>query len=344
MEVGRANHWIVAPAAEGVHARRNGQVEAGKGGVALGIHLDLKSFIIKEGTTPGGRAAWACLVHVMTWGRLGLVGVYGPNDSVDRIGLWSTLILTLDPTYHWILLGDLNMITSASDQRGGDGSVIRGREARLWEQLTRKFNFRDSFTPQRNSLLFSWDNKRQHRHNPANIDFSRFGARTLRRLDRIYLPTFSSAFPFTASSKILPGFAFSDHAPIVATIRGAECMHRPSGHRMNAHHLTNPVFRERIVALWAERTACAIETGIEKNWTEEQLFLSCMRGTRTMDRCWGKRRAKERKAQAVALQERLARAQLALEQAPSFDRLQTEVHEATEHLKAFDKLSESYLG
>lgn len=173
-------------------------MEAGKGGVALGIHSDLKGYITKEGTTACGRAAWACLVHP-TWGRLGLVRVYGPNDSADRIGLWSTLILTLDTTYHWILMGDLNMITAASDQWGGDGSVIRGREAKLWEKLIRKLNIRDSFTPQRNSLLFSWDNKRMHRHNPTNIDFSRYGARTLRRLDRIYMPASSSVFPFTAS-------------------------------------------------------------------------------------------------------------------------------------------------
>lgn len=110
-------------------------------------------------------------------------------------------------------------------------------------------------------------------------------------------------------------------------------MRRPSRHRMNANHLHNPAFRERIAALWAERRAVAVE----KNWNEEQLFLSCMRGTRAVDRCWGKRRAKEHKALALALRERLARAQLALEQSPDSAHLQTEVLEATEHLTNFDK-------
>lgn len=53
-ELWRRAHWITAPAAEGVHARRNGQVEAGRGGVALGFNLDLRNYITKEGSLPGG--------------------------------------------------------------------------------------------------------------------------------------------------------------------------------------------------------------------------------------------------------------------------------------------------
>lgn len=73
-EVWKKAHWVFAPASEGVHARRNNLVEAGKGGLALGIHTDLASYITKEGVANDGRAAWACLDHP-AWGCLGFVGI-----------------------------------------------------------------------------------------------------------------------------------------------------------------------------------------------------------------------------------------------------------------------------
>lgn len=75
---------------EGVHARRNGNVEAGKGGVSLGLHHDLISFVALSGTMTSNRAAWATIVHPI-WDRLGFVGIYGPNDSAGRCSLWAEL-------------------------------------------------------------------------------------------------------------------------------------------------------------------------------------------------------------------------------------------------------------
>lgn len=337
-EVWRPAHWIMAPAADGAHANRNGRVESGKGGVALGISQDLRIFIKKEGILPGGRAAWACLEHP-AWGRLGLVGVYGPNEREGRMELWSALCADLDPTFCWVLLGDLNMITAASDHKGGDGSIIRGREAKLWACLTRKFNLRDTFVADSKSLRFSWDNRRIHRHNPANLDFSCYGERTLRRLDKILMPTQSHTFPFAATSCILPGFAFSDHAPVIAWIKRGDGNHRPSGHRMNAAHLLNPAFRERIVELWEERKVKAAA----ENWTADKLFLSSLRGTRAVDRCWGKRRAEERKARLNSLRSNLARAQTALEATPTSIHSQAEVQVAVERLCSFEKEKASWV-
>lgn len=157
-EVWRPAYWITAPAVDGIHALRNGQVEAGRGGVALGFSQDLRTFITKEGILQDGRAAWACLDHP-TWGRLGVVGVYGPNTGEGRLALWSELTLSLDPTYHWIFTGDFNMTTIAQDHIGGDSVVIGGREARVWARMIRQFNILDTFSHDRNSLRFSWDNR-----------------------------------------------------------------------------------------------------------------------------------------------------------------------------------------
>lgn len=146
----------MAPAEEGVHAGRNGHVEAGRGGVALGIRPDLCAFIKKEGALPGGRAAWACVDHP-AWGRLGLVGVYGPDENEGRCFMvctnlnWNLISHITGFSY----MGDLNMTTTISDQRGGVGSFIGGREAGMWARMIHKFNLLDTFYPEGNSLRFS---------------------------------------------------------------------------------------------------------------------------------------------------------------------------------------------
>lgn len=65
-------------------------------------------------------------------------------------------------------------------------------------------------------------------------------------------------------------------------------------------HLLNPSFRERLVNLWAEREEAAHVRG----WDKEKLFFKCMEGTRKVDRCYGKRRALERKERMLHLQAR----------------------------------------
>lgn len=164
-EVWTRARWLCAPAAEGLHAIRNPGVVAGRGGVALGITHNLVQFIHSEGISACNRAVWICLVHPR-WGRLGLLGIYGPNDSAARAELWRSLFFELDSSFLWVTLGDFNMLESPSDQLGGTEGRLAGREAGAWAQLARKLQLRDTFTPRRGHLRFSM---RLHRHNPATL-------------------------------------------------------------------------------------------------------------------------------------------------------------------------------
>lgn len=331
-EIWAAAHWVCAPAADGAHAFRNLNVESGKGGVALGFHMDLIPFKTAEGMVASHRAVWACFDHP-AWGKLGFFGIYGPNESAGRTGLWSELGTTLDSTYNWMFLGDFNMIELHSDQVGGDGHIIRGREARAWTNLTRTFNLTDSYQRRPGHLKFSWDNQRLHRHHPANFDGRQFGARTLRRLDRIYAPRSSRRFTNSVSSTILPGFALSDHAPVLALLTAGETQTRPSRHRMNSSHLLQPVFKDRIRRLLEQHLA----KGLQKGWDPERILSRCLKGARKADRCWGKRRAKEKKQRQEILQARVQRAQLALEQNPDSIQHQLVLDQSREMLLALDK-------
>lgn len=73
-EVWSHSHWLCAQAVEGVHALRNPNVEAGKGGVALGISMELAQYIVVDGTSVCNRAVWIGLMHPL-WGRIGFVGI-----------------------------------------------------------------------------------------------------------------------------------------------------------------------------------------------------------------------------------------------------------------------------
>lgn len=241
-------HWLCAPAAEGLHARRNLGVEAGRGGVPLGIQGDFARYIVKEGITNCTRAVWICVIHPV-WGRIGFCGAYGPNSAAERLTLSRSLFFELDPTFKWVLLGDFNMIELPSEQLGSSGGCVAGRERGAWAQLKRKFAFTDTFVPQRGHLSFSWDNLRIHRHNPRNST-QPLGNRLLRRLDRVYLASGNHGANITAQSTILPGIAFSDHAPVWATLSLENAPTRPSCHRMNASHFVHPEFKLRISRMW----------------------------------------------------------------------------------------------
>lgn len=234
-------HCICAPASKGAHAVRNSsveaRVEAGCGGVALGIHTDLVPFLVTEGVVNCLRAVWACLDHP-TWGKIGFVAVYDPNESVIRSLLWDKLAAALNIDFKRLLPGDFNMIESPTDHIGGDGQIIRGREARAWKNLARKLNLTDTFIHKVvRQLCFSWDNQRLHRHNPANADGLQNGSRIFRRIDRIYAPRQTRSFSIIVSPTTLPGFALSDHAPVVGLLKcgGPTC--RPTRHRMSTAHL-----------------------------------------------------------------------------------------------------------
>lgn len=168
--------------------------------------------------------------------------------------------------------------------------------------------------------MFSWDNQRLHRHNPGNVNFDVFGTRVLRRLDRIYCSDMNHS-RMKITSCILPGFAFSDHAPVVATLALVASQKRTSRFRMNVAHLSCPEMTERIENLWEIKRGEADAQG----WDTETLFSKCLKGTRAIDRSWGKRRAIERRARLMLLQSRLCDSRVALENQPDDPLLQNEV-------------------
>lgn len=139
-------------------------------------------------------------------------------------------------------------------------------------------------------------------------------------------------FQFRQSS-LVPGFALSDHAPILGTVSFGSPTQRPSWHRMSSTHLKDPAFVERMQTLWANE----VRNGEAKGWDAEKILGSYLKCARQADRCWGKRKAKERRQRLENLQARVHRAQLALETQPDSPSLQRELGEAKELLTALDK-------
>lgn len=179
-------HFITAPAIDGTHARRNDKVPIGKGGVCLAINPQLASNIVSEGVSCSKRAVWAYL-QIEKFGKLGILGLYAPNDASERTLLWRELFSMIDLSYQWTILGDFNMIESPQDQRGEERRTIVGEEKQAWKQLMRRMKVEDSFSYQPGHLRFSWDNKKSFRHVPF-VQAGPLGDRVLHRLDRIYTP------------------------------------------------------------------------------------------------------------------------------------------------------------
>lgn len=143
------------------------------------------------------------------------------------------------------------MFEHRRDQLGGADGSLSGREYKVcsWSQLVRKFKLSDTFAPVRGHLRFNWDSMRLHKHNPINGS-SPSGTRMLRRLDQIYVADSPSNNSLGCTSTILPGFAFSDHAPVVAKMTPNVGQRRPSIFWMNPSHFTNPVYKDHIKNMW----------------------------------------------------------------------------------------------
>lgn len=189
----------------------------------MGIDRNLEQNITTEGISICNRVAWICLIHPQ-WGRLGLVGIYGPNDTRDRTALWRSLF----------------------------------------------FNLMDTFSPTRGHLRYSWDGMHLHIHNPANANS--LGSRNLCQLDRVYWAE-ARGGQVACQSLILPGFSFSDQAPIWAKLTSSETLRRPSRFRMNASHFNNVVYKDRIKAMWQ----AVMQTGMSRERTPSSHLISVFR-------------------------------------------------------------------
>lgn len=180
-------------------------------------------------------------------------------------------------------------------------------------------------------LLFSWDSMQQHRHNPVNTTRPP-GGRILRCLDRTYFCMDGTGLPWEFSSTILPGFAFSDHAPVWADLTMGPRVQRPSCHQMNPSHFSNPAFKDRIINMWERGVARGLVCG----WAPHHTLQICIGEARKIDRCWGKRMAQERRLRLDALQNLVAEAQITLEGDPDNALHQTALQVARENLNSFN--------
>lgn len=76
--------------------------------------------------------------------------------------------------------------------------------------------------------------------------------------------------------------------------------------------------------------------GNANGWDAEKTLASCLAGARVIDRCWGKRRALEKRSRWTRLQARLSLAQTSLERDPTSLDTQAEIAEISEQLNTLD--------
>lgn len=330
-EVWRATHFVTAPAEDGEPAARNARVTAGKGGVCLAFGPKIKSSIVQEGIMPSHRAVWACLENEKN-GKIGILGLYAPNDACHKTTLWREIFRQLDFSYKWVILGDYNMIEHSRDQKGGTRSVVSRPEKRAWKHFLRRMKVEDSFCYKVGHLKFSWDSKKQFCHVP-NVQSGPLGDRILRRIDRIYVPDNLTNTKFTASSStILPGFAFSDHAPALLSLFLAGNKQRPQC-RMNTSHISDPELQRKIKEMWDVEEILSTEREEES----EEMLHRCLYKTRKIAHTWGKQKAAKRREEETKLRETQTVAQL-LQADPQNVEAQSTLKESEEAIIAFEKV------
>jgi hypothetical protein len=171
--------FTAAPAASEAQAARNDTVLAGKGGLVTAVLQKLVPFVTSHHVTLCGQVIYVILDRLSS-GPLGLVNVYGPNDSLSRSQLWDTLVNCLDPCRPWIFGGDFNMTTHAVNQLGGVPHDLVGHEATAWTSLQSTFGLSNCRPQPVPALQYTWDNNRLHTPGTTPICI-------LKWLDQFYL-------------------------------------------------------------------------------------------------------------------------------------------------------------
>lgn len=144
------------------------------------------------------------------------------------------------------------MVESIEDRKGGSCNILSGPKKNMWTKLKRKLWLEDSITYKTDQLRFSCDSKKKHRHDPNNQNRPIRGKRVLKRLDRVYSPIAPSSTHLHIKSSILLGFAFSDHAPVLAKVRALGRIVRPTMYRMNSKQLKDPMLVTKLEDLWKD--------------------------------------------------------------------------------------------
>ena len=66
----------------------------------------------------------------LSGGDLGLLNIYAPNDSSDRIPLWDSVRESLPQSCCWIFGGDFNMVESLADKSSSCTRIVCDSERR----------------------------------------------------------------------------------------------------------------------------------------------------------------------------------------------------------------------
>ena len=230
--------------------------QTGKYTGGTGIILSEKTSL--AGTHHGilfpGRAQYV-VINLSPRLQLGVINVYGFNDTGPRAMLWNHLAQVTLPDVEWVLAGDINNIESMQDKQGGTSKTSMGnRELDAWNRLLVRLGVRDShhiraFT--RKSLkAFTWTNGR-------NDD-----SMVQSRINRIYIP--ASLAIVGGSTEILPEISdISDHSGVLMHFNntGPRKVRQPF---FNKGLLNHPESKAALVATWKE----AMEDPSLDNWNK----------------------------------------------------------------------------
>lgn len=214
----------------------------------LAIGPKLKGYITNSGIFPSSRVTWCYIDHPKS-SRFGVMAIYAPNKDVNRAALWHKIVDSVDNNREWIFLRDFNMVEAATDRMGGSGEILNGREKRAWTRLQRKLCLGDTFKYKPGHLRYSWDSKRQHRHNPTLQEAIVIRDRVLKHIDRIYKSIAERKIHFALRPHCSMGSLSWDHAPMIATT-WVEGLTRPSIYHMNTSHLKHLELKHKLLDLW----------------------------------------------------------------------------------------------
>lgn len=210
-----------------------------KGGTTILLSSRVSDRIIDHGIITPGRAQFILLQWTKDT-RIGIINVYGFNDTSSRARLWNQIRNFLLPEAQWIIAGDFNMIEQIEDKQGRNLTTGRGRrEIESWHNLVISLGLHDSFladefckaTPKK----YSWDNRRS---TPDMV---------CTRIDKIYVS--DSLREIGGLTGILPTIPhLCDHALVFLCFRFKKSIHFQKTPAFNRHLLEDKLVRDLLVA------------------------------------------------------------------------------------------------
>lgn len=217
----------------------DGQAGAGRGGICTLLHGNLAARVSEHGSILQNRAFWLRLTG-LPGGDLGVLNLYAPNNTRDRVVLWQELTTRLPIDCRWLISGDFNMTESAQDKSTLCSKLMSQEEKQIWEAFKSSLHLSDTFICL-GKLKYSWDNRR------------RDGCRILGRLDRHY----TSSSPGTnlhlpTRNYIIRGdCSASDHLPVSIEVTLQDVNQRKSCFKMNTAFLHNPEVLAVVEQIWS---------------------------------------------------------------------------------------------